>query len=143
MIQAFVLGQLDLQLLTMHPVDLESLAGLMILSEKKLPLRSVAPLPGSNAALERASLSVRELPTLLLQELFKDRLRLKLWFTKKHLFDSRPDLGKGIWMCTPASLSALFVRSRRSVDIFTRCLGIDSRLDRATTNMVFQFELLH
>src|SRR3981081_2462071 len=60
MIEAFFLAQLDLQLLTMHPVELEPLAGLMVLSEKKFPLRSMAPLPGSHAALERASLSVRE-----------------------------------------------------------------------------------
>src|SRR6202035_184473 len=43
----------------------------------------------------------------------------------------------------PAPLTGLFFRPRRSLDIFTRCLWIDSCLDRATTNVVLQLILLH
>src|ERR1700675_225239 len=55
-------AQLDLQVLTMHPVELEPLARLVVLGEKKFSLRSMSPLPRSHAALKRASLSQSEVP---------------------------------------------------------------------------------
>ena len=66
MIEACLFAQLDRQLLPMHPIELEPLAGLMVLREKQFPFSSMAPLPGTHAALKRAPLSLRELAVLVL-----------------------------------------------------------------------------
>src|SRR5258705_4736552 len=84
MIKASAL-QLDLQLLTMHPVQLEPFARLMILGEKELALRPAPPLLRSHPALKRASLPTTNFPGSFAKSSSKTP-RLSSG-SRKHLFD--------------------------------------------------------